>query len=168
MELKISHEEFCRKLKNNEIVWGINNFWFSIFDIFKFRAVFIYFLFFLLFVFSILPIVYFAYSESFWFLILVIPVFSACLSGSAGLSMPDLAFWFSFFLISAACSIIFGYDFYRVGILPFFCFFISSAIKGMIIQDVENKLVNSSEIYQVLNDKQYLICYANHQISKNL
>nr|HQU83695.1 hypothetical protein [Pyrinomonadaceae bacterium] len=80
MDLKISHDDFCKAIKNNEITWGVNNL-LSLIYVSKFLAVFVFFLLFLLFSFFSLPILYFGYSETPWFLIFLLPVFFASLSG---------------------------------------------------------------------------------------
>lgn len=159
MTVNISHEEFCEKTKDHKTIWGVNNFWLSIIYALKFQAAIIFSLFFFLFILSISPILYFAYSQTSWFLIFVIIVFIAILWGKPNLNLVNLAFWFIIFLISGLGSVITGYEFYRIGFIPLICFFISSALKGIILGDVEKKLITSTEVYQLLKDKKQLLIY---------
>ena len=167
MNEEFSHDEFCEKLKNDEIICGVNNFWISLIYISKFLASIVFFLIFILFFVSTLPIFYFSYYESNWFLISLLPVFLACISGKSNLSLIDIGLWFLIFIISAICSLIFWNDSYRIGLLPMICFIISSVITGVTLVEVENRLTNSSETYRLLVDKKQLFIYENYKISKN-
>lgn len=167
MNQEISYTEFCRKIKDNEIIWGINNLWLSIFYVSNFLATVLYFSIFLLLLLSALPIIYFANIESYWFLIFLIPVLIGSLAGNPNLNFIDIIFCLFIFIISAVLSAIFGYGFYKVGWLPVICFIISSIIKGVVINGVEREIVDNAVIFQLLKSKNQLVIFENYAKNKN-
>lgn len=159
MNQKLFHDEFCQKLSEKKIIWGVNNFWISIIYVSKSLASLVYFLFLLLFFVSSLPVIYFTFFDSYWYLIFFIPVFFACLSGNPNLNLIDVTFWCLIFVVSGISSLIFRSDFYRIGWIPVVCFILSSVIKGTALVEVENQLIDSSEKYQLLNNENRLLIY---------
>ena len=144
---KLAHDEFCQKVKNNEIIWGVKIFWTDIFYVSKFLAILVYFLILLLFLIPSLIVLYYAHSNSYWFLIFVIPIFVSSLSGIPGFNLIDIFLWFLIFVISVIMSLILGISFYSIGLIPVICFITSSFIKGMTMDEVENRLIDSPEKY---------------------
>ncbi|HQU85408.1 MAG TPA: hypothetical protein PKY59_19865, partial [Pyrinomonadaceae bacterium] len=89
------------------------------------------------------------------------------LSGKPNLNLLHIIFWLIVCLFTIIFSFIFWVDFYKVGLMPLICFIISSAIKGMTMVEVENRLMISPRIFQRLKDKKLLLIYENYDKGNN-
>jgi len=155
----MTHKEFRGKVKGNEILWGVDNFWFSLAHIFRFSVIWIYLIFISLMAVSSLVVFYFAYNESYWYLIFIIPTLIGCLSGTSNLNLFEIFIWFLPFLLSLVMGYISGLDFYKVGWIPLVSWIVSGVIKGITMTKVEDKLVESEEIYNNLQKRNLVVTY---------